>query len=111
KAGLGVLSQAVQLYPNSPLTPTIRDEMSQIFHDVFLGELGKNLSPLDALTLYQQYRNLMPTGADGIAVTRNLAERLVAVDLLDQASDLLEDLVKYKLQGTDKGHVGARLAA
>ncbi len=111
KSGLNVLAQDVQLYPNSPLTPQIRDEMSQIFHDVFLGELGKNLSPIDALTMYQQYRNLMPTGADGIAVTRNLAERLVAVDLLDQSGDLLEELIKNKLQGTEKGRVGARLAA
>ncbi len=111
KAGLSTLAQAVQLYPNSPMTPHIKDEMSGIFHDVFLGDLGKSLSPLDSLTLYQQYRNLMPTGADGVAVTRNLAERLVAIDLLEQAGDLLEDLVKNKLQGTEKAHVSARLAA
>jgi hypothetical protein len=111
KAGLNVLAQVTQLYPESPLTPKIHDEMSEIFHNVFLGELGKNLSPLDALTLYQQYRNLMPAGADGIAVTRNLAERLVAVDLLDQSGDLLEELIRNKLQGAEKGHVGARLAA
>jgi hypothetical protein len=52
----------------------------------------------------------MPTGADGIAVTRNLAERLVAIDLLDQAADLLEELVKNKLQGEDKARIGVRLA-
>jgi hypothetical protein len=111
KAGLGILAKATQLYPTSPLTPQIQEEMSGIFHDVFLGDLGKNLSALDALTLYQQYRNLMPPGADGIGVTKNLAERLVAIDLLDQAADLLEDLVKTKLKGEDKAHTGARLAA
>ncbi len=111
KAGLSALSQGVQLYPNSPMTQRIRQEMAQVFHDIFLGELGKNISPLDTLTLYQQYRNLMPSGDDGIAVTRNLAERLVAIDLLEQAGDLLEELVKYRLQGDDKGKVSARLAA
>jgi len=110
KAGLNILSRAVQLYPTSPLTPQIQAEMSHIFHDVYLGDLGKNLSPLDALTLYQQYRDLMPGGKDGIAVTRNLAERLVAIDLLDQAAYLLEDLVKNKLTGEDKARTGARLA-
>lgn len=110
KAGLNVLSRAVQLYPSSPLVPQIQSEMSVIFHDVFLGDLGKNLSPLDALTLYQQYRNLMPPGKEGIAVTRNLAERLVAIDLLDQAAELLEDLVKNKLQGEDKARTAVRLA-
>ena len=111
KAGLNILSQAIQLYPKSPMVPRIRTEMAQIFHDVFLGDLAPNLSPVDALTLYQQYRNLMPTGSDGDAVMRNLAERLVAIDLLDQAAGLLEDLIKGHLQGVEKGRVGARLAA
>ncbi len=111
KAGLGVLSQAVQLYPKSPLTPQIRTEMADIFRGVFLGDMAPDLSAVDALTLYQQYRDLMPTGADGDAVMRNLAERLVAIDLLDQASGLLEELVKSHLQGIEKGRTGARLAA
>jgi hypothetical protein len=111
KAGLNILSRAVQLYPSSPMAPQIQNEMSSIFHDIFLSDLGKNLTPLDALTLYQQYRNLMPTGDDGISVTKNMAERLVAIDLLSQAADLLEDLVKNKLHGEEKGHIGARLAA
>jgi hypothetical protein len=111
KAGLNAMSQAVQLYPTSPIVPKIQAEMSQIFHDVYLGDIGRKLSPVDSLTLYQQYRNLMPTGADGLAVTRNLAERLVVVDLLGQAGDLLEDIVKNKLKGEDKSHSGARLAA
>lgn len=111
KAGLNTLSRAVQLSPKSPLVPKIREEMSKIFHDIFLSGLGSDLSALDALTLYQQYRSLMPTGAEGDAVMRNLAERLVAIDLLDQAADLLEDLVKNHLQGDEKGRVSARLAA
>ncbi len=112
KAGLGVLSQAVQLYPHSPLTPKIQSEMSETFRDVFLGDIGKSLSALEALTLYQQYREtLMPSGDDGIAVTRNLAERLAAIDLMEQSGNLLEDLAMHKLTGTEKGRVAARLAA
>lgn len=111
KAGLNTLSRAVQLYPNSTMTPGIREEMAGIFRDIFLNDPGNTLSPLDALTLYQQYRSLMPAGTDGIAVMRNLAERLVQIDLLDQAGSLLEDLVKSSLQGEDKGRVSTRLAA
>jgi hypothetical protein len=110
KAGLNALSQAVTLYPTSPLTPKIRAEMGTTFHDVFLGDLGKKLSPLDALTLYQQYTDLMPAGKDGDAVMKNLSERLVAVDLLDQASSLLTELVKNRLQGSDKDTTALRLA-
>ncbi len=110
KSGLATMARGIQLYPNSALSPVINDEMAHVFHDVFLAPLGDQLSPLDALTIYQQYRNLMPSGKDGENVMRNLAERLVAVDLLDQAASLLEDLIRNRLQGEDKGHVTARLA-
>jgi hypothetical protein len=110
KAGLNALAQAVALYPSSPMTPQIHTEMENIFHDVFLGDLGKKLSPLDSLTLYQQYRDLMPTGKDGDAIMRNLAERLIAVDLLDQAAVLLDDLARNRLQGEDKDRAALRLA-
>ena len=111
KAGFGALAQAVRLYPNSPLAPKIHEEMTQTFHDVFLGDLGKGLTPLEALSIYQQYRDgLIPDGPDGIAVIRSLAERLVAIDLMDQAGDLLVE-VAQKLKGEEKGQVTTRLAA
>ncbi len=111
KAGINALSQAVMLYPSSPLAPAIRAEMGRNFHDIFLGDLGKKFSPLDALTLYQQYRTLMPSGKEGDAVLSNLAERLVAVDLLDQAASILDDMVKNRLQGEEKVRAALRLSA
>lgn len=111
KAGLNAMSQAVMLYPASPLTPSIRAEMANSFHDIFLGDLGKKFSPLEALTLYQQYRSLMPSGKDGDDILNNLAERLVAVDLLDQAASILEDMARTRLQGADKARAALRLSA
>jgi hypothetical protein len=111
KAGINALSQAALLYPSGSLAPAIRAEMTSTLHDIFLGDLGKKLSPLDALTFYKQYRDLLPVGKEGNAVMINLSERLVAVDLLDQASSLLEDLAKNRLQGEEKERAVLRLAA
>lgn len=112
KAGLAILSQDLQLYPHSPVASKVHDEMAATFHDVFLGDLGKNLSPLDALAIYQQYRDtLVPSGEEGTGVMRSLAEHLAAIDLLDQASGLLEDVARNRLKGEEKGKVVARLAA
>src|ERR1700676_2093315 len=41
---------------------------------------------------------------------RHLADRLVAVDLLDQASELLQYQVDHRLEGSARGQVAARLA-
>ncbi|MBV8548114.1 MAG: hypothetical protein JO126_01505 [Alphaproteobacteria bacterium] len=111
KQGMNVLNQAIHLYPDVYMAGKIKQEMSQTFHDVFLTDLGQSLSPLEALTLYQQYHDLMPTGDDGIAVMRNLAERLIAIDLLDQAAGLLDDLARNKLTGKEKAKASSRLAA
>lgn len=109
--GLSVLKQAIRLYPDSPLSPVIHSEMAKTFHDVFMGDMATDMSPVDALTLYQDFRDLMPSGEDGDAIGRNLAERLVAIDLLDQATNILEDQVKNRLQGETKAKTGTRLAA
>ncbi|MFA5040351.1 MAG: hypothetical protein WC464_01790 [Bdellovibrionales bacterium] len=111
KTGINVLSQAITLYPSSPLAPSIRAEMSTTLRDAILGNLGKRLSPLDTLTLYHQYRDLLPTGKEGNDIMISLSERLISVDLLDQASDILEDLAKNRLQGEDKVRAALRLAA
>jgi hypothetical protein len=49
-------------------------------------------------------------GRRGDELIRRLADRLVSVDLLDQASELLQHQVKHRLQGATKAHVATRLA-
>ena len=41
---------------------------------------------------------------------RRLADRLVAVDLLDQAAELLQHQVDHRLQGVARAQVATRLA-
>ncbi len=111
KSGINALSQAATLYPSSPLTPGIRTEITATLREAIIGNLAKKLSPLDTLTLYHQYRDLLPSGKEGDDTMLSLSERLVAVDLLDQAASLLEDLAKNRLQGEDKTRAVLRLAA
>ncbi len=102
KAALSALEQAIGLYPSSPIAAQMHQEMAQLFHDLFLTDLGNTLSPLDFLALYDQYRTLMPVGKDGEVLLQNLAERLISIDLLDQADGLLSDLAQDRLQGAQK---------
>ncbi len=111
KKGLAVLQQGTRLYPNSSLTPPIKAEMAKTFHDIYLTDLGENMSPVEALTMYQDYRDLIPQGEEGNALKRNLAERLVSIDLLEQAANLLDEQLKNGLKGEERMRVGARLAA
>ncbi len=53
---------------------------------------------------------MTPIGRRGDEMIRRLADRLVAVDLLDQASELLQYQVDHRLEGAARAQVAARLA-
>src|SRR6202007_2646220 len=55
-------------------------------------------------------RTLPPSAGGGDEMIRRLADRLVAVDLLDQASELLQYQVDHRLEGAARAQVAARLA-
>lgn len=110
RSALRALRQAVSEMPDSPYADAATARLSGIFADVFLGEPSTRIAPLTALTLYEEFKELTPAGAQGDRLIARLADRLVEVDLLDQAAELLEDQVAYRLHGEAKVRTGARLA-
>src|SRR5262249_8773796 len=85
-------------------------QLADTFADIYLGADADKVPPLRALALYDEFKELMPSGAKGDEIIRTLADRLVAIDLLDRAAELLDGQVKTRLQGRDKARVAARLA-
>ena len=81
-----------------------------LFAQLFLCPKGDDMPPVDALALFYEYRELTPIGRRGDEMIRRLADRLVAVDLLDQASELLQYQVDKRLEGAARAQVAARLA-
>ena len=65
---------------------------------------------IDALSLFYDFRDLTPVGRRGDEMIRKLADRLVSVDLLDQAAELLQHQVDNRLQGAARAQVAVRLA-
>src|SRR5262249_24809758 len=107
---LAAVRTANRLDPNSDLSRRGQDMASALFSDIFLDHKGDKLSPIDALGLFYEYRELTPIGRRGDEMIRRLADRLVAVDLLDQASELLQYQVDHRLEGAARAQVAARLA-
>ncbi len=60
--------------------------------------------------MFYDYRNLTPIGRRGDEMIRRLADRLVSVDLLDQAAELLQHQIDHRLQGGARAQVATRLA-
>ena len=80
------------------------------FDSLFLAGKGDALPAIDALALFYDFRELTPIGRRGDEMIRRLADRLVSVDLLYQASELLQHQVDHRLQGAARAQVATRLA-
>src|SRR3954447_3876324 len=101
---------ATRLQPNSDASRECQDDAAALFAQLFLSHKGDDLPAVDALAMFYEYRELTPIGRRGDEMIRRLADRLVAVDLLDQASELLQYQVDKRLEGSARAQVAARLA-
>ena len=101
---------ATRLEPNSASSRQAQDRAQALFAQIFLSDKGDNLPPIDALAMFYEFRELTPIGRRGDEMIRRLADRLVAVDLLDQAAELLQYQVDHRLEGSARAQVAAKLA-
>ena len=107
---LRVMKIAVTNYPKAELSTEIHDDMTTLFEDLYLNERADTLKPVEALALYYEYRELTPVGRRGDEMIRKLADRLISVDLLDQAVEILNHQVDKRLIGAARAQVAAKLA-
>lgn len=109
---LGAMRAATRYFPHSDETQALGAKMPEIFADYFIGAGAKELTGVQALAFYYEFQDLTPIGQKGDELIRNLAERLVSIDLLEQAAVLLRYQVEQRLYGSvAKAQVAARLAS
>jgi hypothetical protein len=101
---------AMMAHPNSDQTRKIQDEAATSFDSLFMAGKGDAMPAIEALALFYDFRELTPIGRRGDEMIRKLADRLVAVDLLDQAAELLQHQVDHRLKGAGRAQVATRLA-
>lgn len=102
--------QAAEIHSNSEVLSRLMDRAQVEFAGLYLDGKADSLDAIEALSIYYDFRQLTPAGNDGDQMIRNLAQRLIRVDLLDQAAELLEYQVANRLSGAAKSQVAADLA-
>ena len=110
RLGFETTKETARQSPDSPPVNALVDEAGKRFADLYLNGAADQLSDLDALSLFYDYRQLTPPGTRGDEMIRNLARRLVKVDLLPQAADLLQYQIENRLTGVAQAQVAADLA-
>lgn len=108
--GFETVQQAATYHPENPAVNAMLAQAQAVFADLYLNGMADDLGDVDALTLYYDFRQLTPPGQRGDEMIRNLARRLVKVDLLTQAADLLEYQIDSRLKGVAQAKIAADLA-
>jgi tetratricopeptide (TPR) repeat protein len=110
REGLRTLRQAAIHFREHPRAPEVTQEMAEIFARLYLQDEADQLSPVTAIALFEEFRELTPVGTRGDEMIRKLADRLTRVDLLDRAAELLRGQVEFRLKGVERARIGTQLA-
>jgi hypothetical protein len=109
--GLKTLRVATLSFGGQDAARIAQDDMRGAFANLFLKGGADKMKPVDALSLFYDNLDLTPIGPDGDDMIRRMSDRLVAVDLLGPAANLLAYQVDKRLDGIAKAQVATRLAA
>jgi tetratricopeptide (TPR) repeat protein len=104
------LKDAVMADSDAPVVRDLYDRMTEKFVELFLHGKADDMPVMKSLSLFYDFRELTPIGRKGDELVRRMSDRLVEVDLLKQAADLLRHQVDNRLTGTAKAQVAADLA-
>ncbi len=97
-------------FPDHPVTRKLHDDTARLFEELFTTGKADQLPRVEALALFYDFKEFLPIGRRGDEITRRLADRLVELDLLEQAGELLQHQIDNRLTGAARATVAARLA-
>lgn len=110
REALDALRSAGLRLPDLPEAVALQADLAGAFRTLFLDGMADGLEPIQALALFFDFKELTPIGADGDMMVRKLTRRLVDVDLLAQAADLLDYQANNRLDGAARAQVATDLA-
>jgi tetratricopeptide (TPR) repeat protein len=111
REGLKTLRVATQNFGGDGAARIAQDDMRAAFVNLYLKGGADKMKPVDSLALFYDNLDLTPIGPDGDEMIRRMSDRLVAVDLLGPAANLLAYQVDKRLDGIAKAQVATRLAS
>ena len=109
-SALRKLNQSLPLETDEGRQQTMK-RMVNTFEDIYINNRADNMPLLKSLALYHDFEWLAPQSPHYNEIVQKLADRLVAVDLLPRAQQLLSKQLKYsRLSPLERSKTGTRLA-
>jgi tetratricopeptide (TPR) repeat protein len=96
-------------FPERSIIENLNNRMQSFFIAYFKQDLS-NKSPLKAITVYENFLDLVPNGSSGNELMNIIVNQFLAVDLLDQAAHILAKWAAQKPDSPEKNDIILRVA-
>ncbi len=110
----GMLSykEMIKKYPGNKYIFEITKKMGELFIKLLIDDKDDTLlDDYGAALVFYEFKELMPVGSIGVKITLNFIDRLLDLDLVDQAEKLLEHLVNFRLKDKQRQLQRLKLSA
>lgn len=111
RRGLTILKTAAENSRSVADRRTLVRLMADTYKNMFLAENFENLDPLEAVTVYAEFKELTPVGEEGNRIIDRIADKLMEIDLMGRAASLLKDKMERLGGGKEAIRTGLRVAA
>jgi tetratricopeptide (TPR) repeat protein len=111
RRGLSLLKRAAEIAKTSVERRAIVRQMAQLYKEIFNGDAFESLDPMEAISVYDEFKELTPVGAEGNMIIDRLADKLMEIDLMSRAVSVLQDKMVRLQGGQDAIKSGLRVAA
>ena len=101
---------AIKNFPDRPLVDKVRQKMANMFGLLYGEKLADTMKPIAAAALMGDYINYLGSDKVPVEIYQEWIDRLVKIDLLNQAIVAQDALIKTRLSGAEKSEAGDRLA-
>ena len=115
--GLGRYREALEALRSASLRDSdlpeavgLQNDISTLFHSLFIDGKADGLPPIEALALFTDFKDKTPVGAEGDDMVLRISRRLVDVDLLSEAEVNLDWQAFQRQDGVARAQVATRLA-
>jgi len=108
--GLEALQLAISYHPDIANEKRMLLRQQYVFKQLFLENRADEMTPIAAISLFNKFTHLTPLGSEGDLLVRRLSQRLVSVDLLGRAAEVLDYQVRVRTEGAARAQIAANLA-
>jgi len=109
RRGLTVLKRATKNINDPKSRRNIVRTMADAFRSLFIGNKFQDTDPLVSVTVYDEFKELTPIGDEGNQIIDKLADKLMSINLMSRATNVLTDKMDRLGEGQHAIETGLRI--